>query len=423
MAQPLRIDELTALTAVSGSAAIPLVQDGATYRATPGEVRAIVHLADYLTSTQRAAIEAGTETSIDTAVASALADLRTATPNPGGTILFPAGQLSTSGISVTQDGVTFVGEAVGANRTDEQGATVMNVSGSIGVLVDGVYGFRMKGMAVKNATTANIKINNTQFFTLDEVASLGSSVPTGIWVTGSSYFGLINKPNVSGLSGVGAVGVKINAGANENTIAHGCVRQNTTNVEIDDANNVRIIAVDMEGSSSQTGVSVAPTNSADATVIGCRLEGLLNGILLGSNATMLCAMGNHYGGVTNGIVDNSSNHRLGIFEPHLYNAATPGVLAFVMHDAIATGGKIGSTTIKNITGGNEINAGSGKLLLSTTGGNPVDLAGAHMSFTERSDASAPSANIAVIYARDNGGKTELVARFNTGAIQRIAIEP
>lgn len=42
---------------------------------------------------------------------------------------------------------------------------------------------------------------------------------------------------------------------------------------------------------------------------------------------------------------------------------------------------------------------------------------------ERTDVGAPSANGFVIYARDTGGKTELVARFATGAIQRLAIEP
>lgn len=47
-----------------------------------------------------------------------------------------------------------------------------------------------------------------------------------------------------------------------------------------------------------------------------------------------------------------------------------------------------------------------------------------IEFTEISDAAAPSANGARLYARDNGaGKTQLVVRFNTGAIQVIATEP
>lgn len=37
--------------------------------------------------------------------------------------------------------------------------------------------------------------------------------------------------------------------------------------------------------------------------------------------------------------------------------------------------------------------------------------------------AAPVANRVRIYAIDNGGKTELNARFNTGAIQQMEIEP
>jgi hypothetical protein len=44
--------------------------------------------------------------------------------------------------------------------------------------------------------------------------------------------------------------------------------------------------------------------------------------------------------------------------------------------------------------------------------------------SEQADIAAPAANGAVVYARDNGsGKTQLVVRFNTGAIQVIATEP
>jgi hypothetical protein len=51
--------------------------------------------------------------------------------------------------------------------------------------------------------------------------------------------------------------------------------------------------------------------------------------------------------------------------------------------------------------------------------------GAHaVSFTEMTDPAAPAANNVVLFARDNGsGKTQLCARFATGAIQEVAIEP
>lgn len=47
-----------------------------------------------------------------------------------------------------------------------------------------------------------------------------------------------------------------------------------------------------------------------------------------------------------------------------------------------------------------------------------------IEFTERGDAGAPAANKGRLYLRDNGaGKTQLVIRFNSGAIQVIATQP
>lgn len=47
-----------------------------------------------------------------------------------------------------------------------------------------------------------------------------------------------------------------------------------------------------------------------------------------------------------------------------------------------------------------------------------------VSFTEMTAPAAPAANKAVLFCRDNGsGKTQLCARFPTGAIQQVAIEP
>lgn len=53
----------------------------------------------------------------------------------------------------------------------------------------------------------------------------------------------------------------------------------------------------------------------------------------------------------------------------------------------------------------------------------INMGGNTIKFAERTDASAPAANNAVIYARDTGGKTELVARFASGDVQQIAIQP
>lgn len=51
----------------------------------------------------------------------------------------------------------------------------------------------------------------------------------------------------------------------------------------------------------------------------------------------------------------------------------------------------------------------------------VDMNGNAINFTERPDPAAPAANNALVYAKDDGaGHTQLVARFNTGAVQVIA---
>lgn len=60
--------------------------------------------------------------------------------------------------------------------------------------------------------------------------------------------------------------------------------------------------------------------------------------------------------------------------------------------------------------------------LTSSGG--VFIATIPLTFTEVAGApSAPAANKVVVYAIDNGGKTELLARFPTGSAVRLAIEP
>lgn len=48
----------------------------------------------------------------------------------------------------------------------------------------------------------------------------------------------------------------------------------------------------------------------------------------------------------------------------------------------------------------------------------------YMQMGEIADPAAPATNFGLLYMRDNGsGKTQVVARFPTGAIQVIATEP
>lgn len=86
------------------------------------------------------------------------------------------------------------------------------------------------------------------------------------------------------------------------------------------------------------------------------------------------------------------------------------------------GGNIGATggvgRPASIFASTQVNIGGGVILtVASPGAGRVQL-------VEGNDPNAPAANQCVLYARDNGaGKTQLMARFNTGAIQQVAIEP
>lgn len=57
-------------------------------------------------------------------------------------------------------------------------------------------------------------------------------------------------------------------------------------------------------------------------------------------------------------------------------------------------------------------------------GNYNSTAGAALEFMEMTAPAAPATNAVRIFAEDNGsGKTRLMARFATGAVQQLAIEP
>jgi hypothetical protein len=310
-------------------------------------------------------------------IQAAINSLPTASPNPGGLVYMPAGVYKISAPITLPNGVALKGETVGPNNINQQGATVIDATLSpVGILSTTTFGIAVRSIAVKNAINTCIKLIGVQFYALDEIACFGTNVSTGVWLASSTYFGSITRPNINGIAAAStAVGLRIDGASNETVVEGGAIRQNATNVVIDGGSNgSRFFGVDMEGSSTQTGISISPTGSADAVVIGCRFEALLNGIVCGSTTSFLTAMGNWYGASTiNGIVDNSTNKRMAIFEPSIFNCvnATSGVLGLQMHDALSTGVKLGATTIKNISGGVNISNNSGKLLLTTAGGNAV----------------------------------------------------
>lgn len=86
--------------------------------------------------------------------------------------------------------------------------------------------------------------------------------------------------------------------------------------------------------------------------------------------------------------------------------------------------------IRQASGGLEIASGTGHTLRLMPGsggvvvGGPLEWGASHSELTEMADPAAPAADKARLYARDNGsGKTQLVVRFPTGAVQVLATEP
>lgn len=75
-----------------------------------------------------------------------------------------------------------------------------------------------------------------------------------------------------------------------------------------------------------------------------------------------------------------------------------------------------------------VGAGGNVFAVGNTGlvevNGTLSLGGSLIAMAERADPAAPGANVGFVYMRDNGsGKTQLVARFPTGAVQVIATEP
>ena len=96
----------------------------------------------------------------------------------------------------------------------------------------------------------------------------------------------------------------------------------------------------------------------------------------------------------------------------------PGLSTTAQIDESASNLSIGTIDSAGIiTSGGQNVFSNGNAALTLSGGGFIVL-------TERSDPASPAANGARFYVRDNGsGKTQLVVRFATGAIQVIATQP
>jgi|SRR6185503_287681 len=89
------------------------------------------------------------------------------------------------------------------------------------------------------------------------------------------------------------------------------------------------------------------------------------------------------------------------------NGVTPGTAAASKALVLSAGLAIATITAATIT------------TLTTTN----VLEAGYTEFTEIADPAAPAATKGRLYMKDVGGKVALIARFPTGAVQQIAIEP
>jgi hypothetical protein len=98
-----------------------------------------------------------------------------------------------------------------------------------------------------------------------------------------------------------------------------------------------------------------------------------------------------------------------------------------LHSVASTATVLGLTPTAGMTSmicdesGNLVNLSDSGYGTTFTKGDLLAQTG--VQIPEGGNQSAPATNNVRIYARDTGGKTELVARFPTGAVQQIAIEP
>ena len=101
-------------------------------------------------------------------------------------------------------------------------------------------------------------------------------------------------------------------------------------------------------------------------------------------------------------------------------------ISFVERFRFGSGGMFtatGGVAIGGSTGAPGCNF-TGATGVATLGTGSGTSSGAAQEFIEMTAPSAPSANRVRFYAEDNGsGKTRLMALFNTGAAQQVAIEP
>lgn len=146
-------------------------------------------------------------------------------------------------------------------------------------------------------------------------------------------------------------------------------------------------------------------NDGDAALIGLRLafkdtadKSVLGRLIMGTASMQLSVL-------DHAALETIFQYSAGAVT--LGNTGTPGTVVFE-----ATALTFGEHWSLN-SGGNLIN----------DGGFGLDLGLGLMTLGQRADPGSVNDGTVALYCKDVGGKTALMARFNTGSVQQIAIEP
>lgn len=193
------------------------------------------------------------------------------------------------------------------------------------------------------------------------------------------------------------------------------------------------------GSSQSGGGSIGPTTPTDFTEGSVIFAGA-SGLLAQDNAafsfnpttntlsvTKIAALNNGYGSA-NACITSANGSQISTngdgrwwfgssSQDAIFGLLSPDQVIIMANTSQYTWSSTGSAASVPDIGIARSSAGIMKITDGATG------AGA-LHFQEQTAPSAPSANNVYLYAQDNGaGKTQLMAKFATGAAQQIAIEP
>jgi hypothetical protein len=149
---------------------------------------------------------------------------------------------------------------------------------------------------------------------------------------------------------------------------------------------------------------------------GLQLGANEDNIVIYNSSSNLVLHNNGYDGL---FVDNTGRVGVGAVPTYPFDVSVSkaGDRVARFYNSSATGSGLKAKVADDTYPAVDIENSAGDVMLKLLGGGGIQM-------KEQTDLTAPVDNNAVLYLRDNGaGKTQLVVRFPTGAIQQIAIEP